>query len=65
LYFLLQLFGVVTAGKNFGQPELAAWILPNIAKPLKNSAILPGNYSSLAGIYSWFHQVPGLGITNV
>jgi hypothetical protein len=40
---LLQLFGVVTTGKIFGQPELAARILPNIAKPLKNSAILLGN----------------------
>jgi hypothetical protein len=43
---LLQLFSVVTTGKNFGQLELGARILPNIAKPLKNSAILPGNCQS-------------------
>jgi hypothetical protein len=42
----LQQFGVVTTGKIFGRPELAARILPNIAKPLKNSAILPGNCQS-------------------
>jgi hypothetical protein len=42
----LQWFGVVTTGKISGRLELAARILPNIAKPLENSAILPGNCQS-------------------
>ena len=46
LHGLLQRFGVVTTGKISGRPELAARILPNIAKPLENSAILPGNCQS-------------------
>ena len=33
---------MVTTGKISGRLELAAQILPNIAKPLENSAILPG-----------------------